>query len=322
MNRDILILYPEPAVTSISRAMKALADPSRLRIVLLLEREELTVAELQEILGMGQSRISTQLSVLKQAELVEDRKSGKNSFYRLRASAQWVDLLNLARKSAEEVPEAGEDSRALLLILERRRDRTRAYFDELAGRFGREYVPGRSWKGLAEALLMLMPPLAIADLGCGEGAVTQLLARRAKRVIGIDSSNKMIAYAAETAKRNGLANIEFRLGDLEAPPIRAATMDVALFSQSLHHAEHPNAAIAAAHRILKPGGRVLILDLKRHSLEEARDLYSDRWLGFSEAELDRLLRSAGFEDLSVGVVHREEDPPYFETVLASGVKPA
>lgn len=298
--------------------MKALTDPSRLRIVLLLEREELTVAEIQEILGMGQSRISTHLAVLKQAELVEDRKSGKNSFYRLRSPALWGDLLNLARKSAEDVPESEEDSRALGLILERRRDRTRAYFDELAGRFGREYVPGRSWKGLAEALLLLMPPLAIADLGCGEGHVTQLLARRAKRVIGVDSSEKMIAYAAGAAQRNGLTNIEFRLGDLEAPPIRAASVDVALFSQSLHHAEHPATALSAARRILKPGGRVLILDLKRHSFEEARDLYSDRWLGFSEAELDRLLKSAGFADTAAWVVHREEDPPHFETILASG----
>jgi ArsR family transcriptional regulator len=300
--------------------MKAVTDPSRLRIVLLLEQEELTVAELQEILGMGQSRISTHLSVLKQAELVEDRKSGKNSFYRLRSPAQWADLLNLARKSADDVPESAEDERALELILERRRDRTRAYFDELAGRFGREYVPGRSWKGLAEALLTLLPPLVIADLGCGEGAVTQLLARRARRVIGVDSSKKMIAYASETAKRNGLTNIEFRLGDLEAPPIRAASADVAFFSQSLHHAEHPDAALAAAHGILRPGGRVIVLDLKRHTFEEARDLYSDRWLGFSEAELDRLLQGAGFAETGAWTVHREDEPPHFETVLAVGTK--
>ena len=274
---------------SIAKGMKALTDSSRLRIVLLLEHEELTVAEMQEILGMGQSRISMHLSVLKQAELVEDRKSGKHSFYRLRAPAQWAELLNLARKSVEEIPEASEDARALELILERRRDRTRAYFDELAGRFGREYVPGRSWKGLAEALLTLMPPMTVADLGCGEGALTQLLARRAKRVIGVDNSKKMIAYAAETAKRNGLSNIEFRLGDLESPPVRAASVDVAFFSQSLHHAEHPPNALAAANRALKPGGRVIVLDLKRHAFEEARDLYSDRWLGFSEAELDGIL---------------------------------
>jgi SAM-dependent methyltransferase len=302
--------------------MKALTDSSRLRIVLLLEHEELTVAELQEILGMGQSRISTHLAVLKQAELVADRKSGKNSFYRLRNPAQWSDLLHLGRKAAADMAECAEDARALELILRRRRDRTRAYFDELAGRFGREYVPGRSWKGLAEALLTLLPPLVIADLGCGEGMVTRLLARQARRVIGIDSSAKMIAYAAETTKRDGFTNIEFRLGDLESPPIRPAAVDVAFFSQSLHHAEHPLKALAAAYRILKPGGRVLILDLKRHSFEEARDLYSDRWLGFSEAELTGLLEESGFVEPDWRVVHREDDPPHFETVLATAVKPS
>lgn len=307
---------------SIARAMKALTDPSRVRIVLLLEQEELTVAELQEILGMGQSRISTHLAVLKQAELVEDRRSGKHSFYRLRHAQQWAELRSLARKSAEDIPETAEDQRALHLILERRRDRTRAYFDSLAGRFGREYVPGRSWKALAEAFLTLLPPMAIADLGCGEGALTQLLARHAKRVIGIDSSSKMIAYAAESAKRNGLANVEFRLGDLESPPIRAGSVDVALFSQSLHHAEHPSTALAAARRILKPEGRIVILDLKRHSFEEARDLYSDRWLGFSEAELTQLLEAAGFAEALVSVVHREDDPPHFETILAVARRPA
>jgi ArsR family transcriptional regulator len=307
---------------SIARAMKALTDPSRVRIVLLLEQEELTVAELQEILGMGQSRISTHLAVLKQAELVEDRRSGKHSFYRLRQPQQWADLRSLARKSAEDSPEAAEDQRALALILDRRRDRTRAYFDSLAGRFGREYVPGRSWKALAEAFLTLLPPMVIADLGCGEGALTQLLARHAKRVIGVDSSGKMIAFAAEAAKRNWLANVEFRLGDLESPPIRAGSVDVALFSQSLHHAEHPSAALSAARRILKPEGRVVILDLKRHSFEEARDLYSDRWLGFSEAELTQLLEAAGFAEPVVSVVHREDDPPHFETVLAVARRPA
>lgn len=306
---------------SIARAMKALTDPSRVRIVLLLEREELSVAELQEILHMGQSRISTHLAVLKQAELVEDRRSGKHSFYRLRNPSQWGELLSLVRKVAEDLPEGSEDSRALELILERRRDRTRAYFDELAGRFGREYVPGRSWRALAEAFLELLPPLAIADLGCGEGALTQLLARRARRVIGVDSSGKMIAYAAESARRNGLTNVAFRLGDLESPPVRAASVDVAIFSQSLHHAEHPPQALSAARRMLKPGGRIVILDLKRHAFEEARDLYSDRWLGFSEAELRHLLEAAGFADARAWVVDRENDPPHFETVLAVARRP-
>jgi len=305
---------------SIVKAMRLLTDALRLRIVLLLEQEELSVAELQSVLSMGQSRISTHLSQLKQAELVEDRRSGKNILYRLRRAGDWEDLLRLAHRAAGEVPEIQEDRRALELILGQRRDKARAYFDELAGKFGRAYVPGRSWKGLAETLLALLPPITIADLGAGEGTLSMMLARRAARVIAVDNSEKMVAFASETARRNGLNNIEFRVGDLESPPVEPGSLDLAIFSQSLHHAEHPARAVAAAFESLKPGGRIAILDLKRHSFEEARELYADRWLGFAEVELDGFLRDAGFGEVGVWTVHREEESPYFETVLAVGTR--
>lgn len=305
---------------SISKSMRLLTDPVRLRLVLLLEREELSVVELQEILSMGQSRISTHLSQLKQAALVEDRRAGKNILYRLHAAEQWNDLLAVARRAVAEIPEAASDTRALELILARRRDRTRAYFDGLAGRFGRQYVPGRSWRGIAEALLMLLPPMVIADLGAGEGSFTLLLARRAKLVIAVDNSEKMVAYAAEVTRRNGLENVEFRVGDIEDPPIEPESVDLAFFSQSLHHAQHPARAVAAAARILKPDGQIAILDLKRHAFAEARELYADVWLGFADVELDGYLRAAGFTDVHVATVHREEEAPHFETVLAVGRK--
>ncbi|MCX6591807.1 MAG: metalloregulator ArsR/SmtB family transcription factor [Acidobacteria bacterium] len=306
---------------SITKSMRLMTDPSRLRIVLLLEKEELSVAELQEILSMGQSRISTHLSQLKQAELVEDRRSGKNILYQLRNPHQWTELLNLARQAAAEIPETVADLQALKLILDHRRDKTRAYFDELAGKFGRQYVPGRSWKGLAETLLMLLPPMVIADLGAGEGTFTQLLARRARRVIAVDNSEKMVAFAADVARRNGLDNVEFRLGDLEEPPIAAESVDLAFFSQSLHHALHPLRAVEAAYRMIRPGGQIAILDLKRHSFEEARELYADRWLGFAEVELLGFVNQAGFSETGVWSVHREEEHPHFETILALGRKP-
>ncbi len=306
---------------SILKALKLLADPSRLRILLILQKEEVSVAELQDVLSMGQSRISTHLAQLKQAELVEDRRSGKHILYRLRSTTA-TPILQLLDASAAELPEAGEDRRALELALRHRADKTRAYFDELAGRFGRQYVPGRSWKGLAETLLMLMPPLEIADLGAGEGSFTQLLARRARRVIAVDNSEKMVAFGSELAQRNGLANIEYRLGDLESLPIGDGEVDVAFLSQSLHHAVRPQRAVDQARRILKPGGRIVILDLKKHGFEEARELYADLWLGFSEVELDGFLRHAGFERIEVAPVHREEESPHFETLLAIGEKPS
>jgi ArsR family transcriptional regulator len=289
--------------------------------VLLLEHEELSVAELQEILSMGQSRISTHLAQLKQADLVEDRRSGKNILYRLHPRTD-PQLLELLHKGMTEIPEAAEDRRALEIILRKRQDTTRQYFDALAGKFGKEYLPGRSWKGLAETLLLLLPPMVIADLGAGEGTFTLLLARRASRVIAVDNSPKMVEYGAEVAARHGVANVEFRLGDLESPPVADESCDLAFFSQSLHHAEHPQRAVAAAWRLLKPAGRIVILDLKRHSFEQARELYADRWLGFSEVELDGYLRGAKFHNVQVTSVHREEERPFFETLLALGEKPA
>jgi ArsR family transcriptional regulator len=306
-------------VASILKSLRLAADPNRLRLLLLLEQEELSVAELQEILGKGQSQISTNLAQLKQAGLADDRRTGKNAFYRLNAPAEVMDLL---RRAASEVPETAQDREALRLVLRKRKDKMRRYFDDLAGRFGREYVPGRSWKGIAEALLKLLPPMVIADLGAGEGTISQLMAQRAKKVIAIDNSEKMVEFGSELAKRHGIGNLEYRLGDLEEVPIRTGTVDLAFLSQALHHARHPERAIAEAWRILKPGGRVAILDLNRHHFEEAREMYADLWLGFTELELEQYLKAAGFQKLETAIVHREEEAPYLETVLVIGEKPA
>ena len=304
-------------MASILKSLRLAADPNRLRLLLLLEREELSVAELQEILGKGQSQVSTSLALLKSAGLVDDRRTGKNAFYRLKAPAQLMELL---REAVCEVPETEQDRQALRHVLRKRQDSMRRYFDELAGKFGRQYVPGRSWKGIAEALLKLMPPMVIADLGAGEGTISQLMAQRAKRVIAIDNSEKMVEFGSELARKHNIGNLEYRLGDLEDVPIRGGTVDLAFLSQALHHASHPERAIAEARRILKPGGRVAVLDLNRHHFEEAREMYADLWLGFTELEIEHYLKNAGFKNVETAVVHRETEAPYFETMLAVGEK--
>jgi ArsR family transcriptional regulator len=304
-------------MASILKSLRLAADPNRLRLLLLLEQEELSVAELQEILSKGQSQISTHLAQLKQAGLVDDRRTGKNAFYRLKAPTELMELL---RKAAGEVPEAVEDRQALRLALRKRQDKMRRYFDELAGKFGRQYVPGRSWKGIAEALIRLMPPMIIADLGAGDGTISQLMAERAKRVIAIDNSEKMVEFGGDLAKKHGITNLEYRLGDLEDVPIRTGTVDLAFLSQALHHARHPDRALGEAWRILKPGGRIAILDLNRHNFEEAREMYADLWLGFTELEMERMIKGAGFRNAETAVVYRETEAPYFETVLGTGDK--
>jgi ArsR family transcriptional regulator len=367
---------------SIIKILRVVADPNRLRILLLLRAEELSVAELQEILTMGQSTISTHLSQLKQAGLVEDRRTGKSSLYRLSPqgapgsgspwtglrpwgedpshSGTWesanldpssqalkghdfsraesdskearalapeggssskapatTDFLHgLLARAVQEIPEAEPDLAAMRLVLRKRQDKMRTFFDSVAGRLGKDYVPGKSWKSLAEALLRLMPPMVIADLGAGEGSSALLLSQSAVRVIAVDTSAKMLDVARDQALRAGIQNVEYRLGDMEDIPIDSSTVDLAFFSQSLHHALHPARALAEAHRILHPGGRIVILDLAKHRFEEARELYADEWLGFTESDLESMLQQSGFTNIQTSIVHKEPESPQFQTLLA------
>jgi SAM-dependent methyltransferase len=299
------------------KSLKLISDPTRLRILMLVENDALSVAELQEVLGMGQSRISTQLSQLKLEGLVTDERSGKNNNYRCSADR---DLMEVVRLAASEVLELPADQTALRHLLRKRKDKSRAYFDELAGRFGKDYVPGRSWKALAEALIKVLNYRVVADLGAGEGTLAQLLAQRAEKVIAIDLSPKMVEFGQNLALQNGLTNLEYRIGDIESPPIEDNSLDLAILSQALHHAEHPQRAIDAAFRILKPGGRLIVLDLAQHHFEEARELYADRWLGFSESELAAMLQKAGFGQIETVVADREIEEPKFQTLLGIGVR--
>src|ERR1044072_3730435 len=304
--------------------LKLLADPTRLRLLLLLEEDELSVAELQKILGMGQSRISSHLAQLKRAGVVEDRRSGKNVYYGLTAkqerNAARAKVSELIRVLAREMPETHRDRTALQLALRKRRDKAREYFDELAGKFGRSYVPGRSWQALAHTLISLLPKLTVADLGAGEGTLSQLLPKAAHKVIAIDNSPKMVEFGSQLAKKHDFANLEYRLGDIEDPPIAKGTVDLAILSQALHHAIYPERAIASAHRILRKGGRIVILDLLSHRFERARELYADHWLGFSEVQLHQFLEKGAFRDIEVSVISREKQSPHFETVFATGTK--
>jgi ArsR family transcriptional regulator len=160
----------------------------------------------------------------------------------------------------------------------------------------------------------------VADLGAGEGAFALLLAQSAKRVIAVDSSAKMVEVGREQALRHGVQNVEYRLGDMEQIPIEDAAVDLAFFSQSLHHALHPERAVEEAWRILAPGGRLVILDLVKHRFEEARELYADEWLGFTETELEAMLMKAGFANVQTSVVDKEPGTPQFQTLMAVGSK--
>lgn len=298
------------------------ADPTRLRILRVLEKQELSVQELQETLRLGQSRISTHLSQMRRAGILLDRREGQRVFYRLvpEREAGLDGLVRLGLAAASELAEAEMDAKALAVVLEKRKEKTRQYFNTLADRLGRNYCPGRSWQALGHLFIGMIPPLVIADLGAGEGLISQMLAVRAKKVIAVDNSPKMVEVGKSLAQQNELDNLEYRLGDMEDPPIKPQSVDVAIFSQALHHAADPGRALRATHRILRKGGMVLILDLNEHHFEKARMLYGDVWLGFSEAQLRDLLSQTGFQEISTGLVAKETVAPFFQTILASGIK--
>jgi ArsR family transcriptional regulator len=304
------------------KSLRALSDPTRLRIVALLERDELSVNELQEITRLGQSRISTHLGLLSDCALVQSRREGKRTFYKLNPQNTGAtgEFIQLAIRGAKELSEHASDQINLRRVVNRRREQAQVYFNQIAGRFDRVYGPGRSWQAFGHLLLRILPPLVIADLGAGEGLLSELLARRAKKVIAVDNSEKIVAFGAAKAKKNGLKNLEFRLGNLQNPPIDANSVDLVILSQALHHAEDPAAALASAAKLLKTHGQILILDLLKHNFDKARELYGDRWLGFAESDLHRWLEIAGFKKIEISVVAREEQPPHFQTILAGAEK--
>jgi ArsR family transcriptional regulator len=271
---------------------------------------------------MGQSRISTHLGLLQDAGLLQSRRDGKRTFYKWREDADAVALefIQLAVRGAKETGEQSADQLNLKRILARRNELAQVYFNHVAGRFDRVYGPGRTWQAFGHLLLRILPPLVVADLGSGEGLLSELLARRCKKVIAVDNSEKIVAFGAAKAKKNGLKNLEFRLGDLENPPVEPQSVDLVILSQALHHAAVPGNAISSAFKMLRSGGQIMILDLLQHNFHQARELYGDRWPGFAESDLERWLEEAGFKKIEISVVAREEQPPHFQTVLAGAQK--
>jgi len=302
------------------KILRALGDSTRLRLLALVNEEELSVNELQLITGLGQSRISTHLGLLQENGLVISRRDGKRSLYQTIHNRDVNDSLDLALKGATEAAEHKSDQASLRRVLQQRNQTQQLYFNQVAGRFDRQYGPGRSWQAFGQFLLRIIPPLDIADLGSGEGLLAELLSRRARKIICVDNSKRIVDFGTRKAQKNGLKNVEFRQGNIESPPIRANTVDLALLSQALHHAEHPETAIVAAHKILRPEGQLMILDLLEHDQRTVTEHLGDRWPGFNETTLHTWLRNAGFKQIETARVDREEEPPHFKTVLATGVK--
>jgi len=310
-----------------SALYRLLGDETRLRLLRVLSRERLNVTELTGVLGLAQSGVSRHLGLLKDAGLVQEEKDGGFSYYqladalregRLPEGALW-SVLDAQFRTAADDPSVRADDARLHEVLRLRKEN----FDAHGGpdtRDARQLVPGRSWAAWSRALGMLLPPLTVADLGCGEGYLAIEAARWASRVIAVDRSDVVLKRARGLASRRRVTNVIWKRGELEKLPIRDRAVDVAMLSQALHHAQNPARAVQEAARVTAPGGRVLVLDLRAHQEDWVRSKLGDRVLGFSDDELKRMLVAAGLRDVKVGVGARKAGDP-FTVLVASGVQP-
>jgi ArsR family transcriptional regulator len=302
--------------------LRLLGDETRLRLIRVLAREPLNVSELTAVLGVAQSGVSRHLGLLRDAGLVVEKRAGTFAWYSL---APGLDDEHSSRAALwkwlrQEMDRPTSATRADDARLEEvRRLRKENFAQHGAGDERQQLVPGRSWAAWSRALGLLLPDFDVADLGCGEGYLTLEASRWARRVIGVDRSGDVLARAKAMGRRRGATNVVWKKGDLEKLPIATGSMDVALLSQALHHAERPAAALVEAHRILRPGGRVLVLDLREHGEGWVQQKLGDRWLGFSDRMLHDLLSGAGFEHVTINVGARRAGDP-FTVLVAAGRK--
>jgi ArsR family transcriptional regulator len=302
---------------------RLLGDEARLRLLRVLRRERLNVTELTGILGLAQSGVSRHLGLLKDAGFVVEEKDAGFTYYRLAHPANgerravWAALEEQFDQATDDAAVRADEAR-LQEVLRVRKENFETHGADT--RDGRQLVPGRSWAAWSRALGLLLPPLSVADLGCGEGYLTIEAARWASRVVAVDRSDVVLERARDLARRRRVANVVWKRGELEKLPIKDADVDVALLSQALHHANNPARAVAEAARVTVPGGRVLILDLREHQEEWVRSKLGDRSLGFRESQLRKLLADAGLRDLKINVGARKSGDP-FAVLIAAGTKP-
>ena len=302
-----------------SGLFRLLADGTRLRLLRVLAQDRFNVSELTGILGVAQSGVSRHLGLLKEAGLVTEEREAGYVYCRLanegRTNGQaplWALLAEQFAASADDRA-VREDEARLQEVLRHRKENFETHGDV------HQLVPGRSWAAWARALGHLLPPLEVADIGCGDGYLTLEMARWARTVVGIDRSEPVLERAKALAGRRHVTNAQWRKGDLSRLPLGDASVDVALLSQALHHAADPESAVAEAVRILRPRGRLLVLDLREHDQGWVRTRLGDQRLGFADAALERLLQGAGLREVRVQVGARHAGDP-FVVLIASGVK--
>lgn len=302
-----------------SALLRLLSDPTRVRLLALLEREELTVAELSAVLRLAQPRVSTHLAKLKEADLVRDRRAGVSSYYRYNGELDPKESA-LLRALKDNVDDAllREDERRLPGVLAKRA-RAEGWADTVAGDMERHYSPGRTWETLARGMTRLVETGDVLDVASGDGVLAELLAPRARSIVCIDASERVAQAARQRLK--GFANVEVRVGDMHALDLPAARFDLVLLMHALTYSERPAAVVAEAARVLRPGGRLLAATLGRHAHRNVVEPFEHRNLGFGIDELGDFARRAGLEVVACERLTRERRPPHFEVLSLLARKP-
>jgi ArsR family transcriptional regulator len=308
------------ATVPIIDSLSALADATRCRMLWLLERQELTVSELCAVMQLPQSTVSRQLKTLAEAGWVTSRRDGTSRYYALAPNTDEsrARLWQLTRDQLGGRAGLEQDARRLARVLARRGEVSQQFFASAAGQWDRLRDDLFGADVALRTLVGLLPSdWVVGDLGCGTGSVVAALAPHVGRVIGVDASDDMLAAARERTR--GLAHVDLRNGSLEALPIDAATLDAATMVLVLHHLPAPAAALEEAARVLKPGGRLLIVDMAPHDREEYRAQMGHVWLGFGDDQMRRLLAQSGFEGVQI---HHLATVPYAmapSLIAATGV---
>ena len=298
---------------------RLLGDEARLRLLRVLSLERLNVTELTAVLALAQSGVSRHLGLLRRAGLVQESREGGYAYYTAGPTPEHADVWALLERHFADAagdPVVRADEARLREVQRARKERFATHGTEHG-----QLVPGRSWAAWARALGLLLPPWRVADVGCGEGYLTVETARWASHVVAVDRSPEVLARARALASRRGVANVSWEVGEIEALPLPDASVDLVLLSQALHHAADPSRALREACRVLVPGGRVLILDLRRHDQAWVKERLDDRHLGFDDAELVDLLAAAGFVESRTATGASLADGP-FAVVVASATRPA
>jgi ArsR family transcriptional regulator len=309
-------------VAPILEHMTALSDPTRCRMLLLLEKHELTVSELCSVLQLPQSTVSRHLKTLADDGWVTSRRDGTSRFYTMPVDDLDPGAARLWPLISEQVTStrgAEQDERRLRSVLSRRRAKSQEFFASAAGGwdrlrgelFGDEFF-------LWAVLGLIDPTLVVGDLGCGTGQLTEVVAPHVRRVVSVDGSEDMLDAARQ--RLSGATNVDIRRGELENLPIESGELDVAMLSLVLHYSPEPPRALAEVGRVVHAGGRVLVVDMLPHDREEYQQQMGHVWLGFSESQVTRLLTGSGFENVRLRMLPVDPDAKGPALFAAIGVK--